>query len=142
MTTDLLQFSNKFIFNGAFLYIFDLTMGLSNNKSMYDALNFGLSSGLIEILVNRIIKNDFVPGLSQAPSDHKMLKSYIIKPALISLLYGYMYDSWYRDKYSSNNLDLRSKNENYLLSFVLSGLVNFVNNPLMSLFGWNWSQNY
>ena len=109
---------------------------------MYDGLLFGVTDGLVEILANKLIKNDYIPGVSKSPSENNWMKNYVLKPAITSLLYTYLYNSWYKNMYSSNNLDLRWTNENYIFWFIGSGLTNFLNAPLMSLFGWQNSFDY
>ena len=136
MSSEIMNFSYKFITSGLSIYIYDMVTGLNNYKSMYDALTFGFSSGIGELLVNNFFTPKAILGLSSNPQTNQMINSYLIKPVLSTLLYSYLYDSWYRDKFSNISSDLRSKNSNYMVSYVLNIVSDMVSDPLFSLLGW------
>ena len=136
MSSEIMNFSYKFITSGLSIYIYDMFTGLNNYKSMYDALTFGFSSGIGELLVNNFFTPKAILGLSSNPQTNQMINSYLIKPVLSTLLYSYLYDSWYRDKFSNISSDLRGKNSNYMVSYVLNIVSDMVSDPLWSMFGW------
>ena len=137
--SEIMNFSTKFVSSGLVMFVYDMVTGLDNGKSMYDALVFGGSSGLIDILVNNFFTPKAILGLSSNPQTNTMVNSYLVKPLLTTLLYSYLYDTWYRQKYSNNAYDLRSQNTNYMVAYVLKVVSDMVTNPLYSLFGWSGS---
>ncbi len=134
---EIYQFSTKFIVAGGSMYVFDLVMGLNNNKSMYDALIFGGAAGITDILVNNFFSSKSILGLSSNPQSNNFINNYLIKPVITVLIYTYLYDSWYRYNYVNAANDLRNKNNNYLTAYGLSILSDLIKDPVYSLFGWN-----
>ncbi len=136
MSNEIMNFTAKFAIGSLTIYAYDMVTGLDNSKSMNDALIFGFSSGIGELLVNNFFTPKAILGLSSNPQTNSMINSYLIKPVLATLLYSYLYDSWYRDKYNGNAYNLRSKNTNYIVSYVSNIIADMTANPIWNMLGW------
>ena len=127
MSFDLMSigYSSVVAYAGLSLYDYGFNgKSLSETFTMYDSASFALSIILSNYSFD--ILSSFLPYLN----DNNVIRV-ISKPLLNGLIYQYLYGMFVGDKYPYE----RSNTKSYIIGAIGSLLLNYLQNPVLSMFG-------
>ena len=128
MNYDLVKISGNAVFCGVAIGLYDVLVdgwGLTEGYVRDDLLTFAVSSVASSFVFE--IVNGLVPYISENNS-----LGMLTRPVLNGIVYIYVYSYMMDGKYQYE----RDNKSNFFIGSLISLIVNYVNNPLLSLFGY------
>ena len=125
---DTVKYISKFLVGGGLIYALDKYENYTNSYCLKDAGSFGLSLVLTDV-VSDVLENFW------NMNNNNTLLGIIQKPIINGILYMYLYDYIIKTEYDNSK-----ENYNILLMGIGGNLLtHYLENPILSLFGYNSS---
>jgi len=125
-TVDIVKYTTKPIIAGGLLYLYDYFVEgqkIYNSVKLYDA---GIMAG--SILSSAVLKDLLIKMFN---IDDNSMPAQFFEPLLNAILYGYGYELFLSTERNENYL--RNPTTNYMIGGVLSMVINYFENPIVSL---------